>query len=685
MDGKDADPPSVSISLVKQDTPPSPDPKLESVVPEDVVRSTILADQIRALAQENAALRRGYRADMVKARETFEEVKRELADRNRLAQKAEVATWKLRSIRRRRWWRIGAALGSARRNKKDLLRLPLTLWQIVRTKEPALPRPEPKSLSEATGSWRSPHGDFEFPPARIPDTRSLRRLVDERRYDEAMELAERLLEEEPTNIPLLDEVRHAHLRRGELEEALAIMGRIRSLSDDARRQMQERHLWGRLRELSPLFIPRIPGRSEKLEPVSDRVVMHLLKESEPYFERGYTMRSRSMLQAQRSAGYEPFVVTSLGFPRRDGFTEFDPVEVVDGVEMVRLDAGAGYDVRKIPWDAYLNDYAWLAGRIAKQRRPAIIHAGSGYRGFDSALVGLAIRRRFGIPLIYDVRSFLEHTWTEDMSVAESSPHYTARYATEVRCMQQADFVLTIGNAMRQDLIARGIPDDKIGVVPNAVDTSRFVPRKPSPALLDQHGLTGRESVVGYISNLSAREGIDTLVEAIAHLRNRGRDVACFIVGEGPERTNLAALVDRLDVGDAVVFAGQIPHDEIPEHYALIDIFVVPRKDDYAARLVTPLKPFEAMAMGLPVVVADLPGLVEVAASDERGLSFASGDAEDLSRAIAQLLDNPELARQLAANGRSWVVKERSWDTNARRYEKYYEAVLSGRFNVGGPA
>ena len=163
-------------------------------------------------------------------------------------------------------------------------------------------------------------------------------------------------------------------------------------------------------------------------------------------------------------------------------------------------------------------------------------------------------------------------------------------------------------------------------------------------------------------------------EDIAELRKQRDDVGCIVVGEGPELDGLRELRGELGLDDCVVLTGQVPHSEVHRYYSLIDVFVVPRRDDRAARLVTPLKPFEAMAMELPIVVSDLPALSEVAAPGERGLSFVPEDPASLAATVAPLLDDPALRKRFGAAGRDWVQRERTWAANGKRYVEAYGRV-----------
>ena len=172
------------------------------------------------------------------------------------------------------------------------------------------------------------------------------------------------------------------------------------------------------------------------------------------------------------------------------------------------------------------------------------------------------------------------------------------------------------------------------MIPNGVDAEAFAPMAPDPALRSRYGLDGR-FVFGYVSNLDhPRENQELLVEAtLATPRPWPGRSRVLIVGDGKRRGEVERIAKSAGVGQAVVFTGRVPHDQVRGHYALLDAFVVPRRDERAARTVTPLKPYEALAMERPLVVADLPALTEIAAPDERGLAFKAGDAEALADAI----------------------------------------------------
>lgn len=498
-------------------------------------------------------------------------------------------------------------------------------------------------------------------------------LYEARRYVEALAVLDAALAKHPKDVRTRRVRSKVLARMGAFEERLAERRTIAELTGDEADRALVRRMEGRARELDPGWLPSLGGGTEPLEP-RDGAVLHILKHSLPYHTNGYTVRSRYTLIAQRDAGLHPSVVTSLGHPRTDGVERFDAVEMVDGIPHHRLDLGPDHDDAGTPVDVALEHQTRLAADVVRAERPQIIHARSGFRGYETVIEGIALARRFDLPVVYELSSFIEGTWSDDPEWAEVGQVYELRVARENRCMADVDHVITIAETMRREIVERGIPAEKVTVIPNAVDAEAFAPRAKDPDLVRALGFEGK-TVIGYISNVGAREGFDYLVEATAILVAAGVPVACLIVGDGPERPAIERLVADLRIGDAVAITGAVPHERIQDYYALIDVFVIPRRDDHAARWVTPLKPFEAMAMGKPLLVADLPALVEVTEPGERGLTFAVGDAADLAARARRLIEDPDMRRTFGEKARDWVVRERTWGANGARYRDLYAQVI----------
>lgn len=502
----------------------------------------------------------------------------------------------------------------------------------------------------------------------------LKRLSAERQYAEAIALAEDGLSRYPQDEAWLRQAVSTLGKAGAItaqRDACRLLGEL-----DPTVAAKTTQLDGRLRETSPDWRPEVTGDREPLRAASPGKVLHLLKISLPYRQSGYSVRSKYTVEGQLPTGLEPVVVTALGFPRQIGVTDFPSDEEIGGVRYLRLDRGPEYDA-DAPADVYLQDYVDAAVPVVRAEAPAVIHVHSGHRGFEAALVGLALGRHFGIPVVYEVRGFFESLWTADTAWSERSEIYRRRRDTENRCMLEADTVVTLSESMREEIVHRGIPADRVHVVPNGVDVDAFQPRERSPMLSARLGLTGTFTF-GYVSNLDHfREGQETLIETAVELRRRGVRATALIVGDGQRRAELERRAEQLQAGDAVIFTGRVPHDEVLDYYALLDVFVIPRVDERAARLVTPLKPFEAMAAGIPLVTSDLPALREITGDGSRGRYFPAGDASGLADVLAELQADPDGRAAMAQRAREWVVAERQWSANGKRYAELYAKDLRG--------
>lgn len=433
---------------------------------------------------------------------------------------------------------------------------------------------------------------------------------------------------------------------------------------------------GLLRELEEGWVPELPVSSVKLpspRSCTKLKICHLHKVAYPYENSGGAIRNLNIVRYQKAAGMDPYVVLPLFYP-------FDG-QGGHGFSM-RLESDIPYfefawskPASGLPPDRILEYNALLTYSLVRAFGADVIHAASGFRGYELALQGIALRNKLRVPLVYEVRSFHEHTWGPSSEENLKAEHTMLRIQKENFCMQSADHVITISESMKEVLIERGVPGHKIDVIPNGVDDAFLVSTATGAIPREKHGLNGH-TVVGYISNMSQREGHDILIHAVEKLVAGGFDVKCLLVGDGPERHRLEQLARSLGIAERVVFAGVVDHSEIHEYYRAIDLFVVPRRADFASDYVTPLKPYEAMALGVPIIVSDRPALKEIVGTGGRGHVFRAGSVDSLVETLRHAIERRDHRMKLAQTAQEWIRRERTWNANCSKYADLYAAVVA---------
>lgn len=211
-----------------------------------------------------------------------------------------------------------------------------------------------------------------------------------------------------------------------------------------------------------------------------------------------------------------------------------------------------------------------------------------------------------------------------------------------------------------------------------VDSSLFHPdrRDDGRAIRERHGLGDRRVVV-CVSRLMPRKGQDSLISALPRLHTQiGGDVALLIVGGGPYRKDLEALVAEHDLAGDVVITGGVPWAELPAHFAAGDVFAMPCRTRQRGWDVEGLGIvyLEASATGLAVVSGDSGGAPDAVREGETGFIVGGRDQDALVDRLAQLLSDPELAGRMGRAGRQWVESSWGWDRSAERLRM----LLDGR-------
>jgi PEP-CTERM/exosortase A-associated glycosyltransferase len=396
-------------------------------------------------------------------------------------------------------------------------------------------------------------------------------------------------------------------------------------------------------------------------------VLYLLHNSLPETSNGYATRSHGLLTSMVRAGWNVEALTRPGFPF--DLPSSHDVEVSDSVvvDEVKYRRFTERMVPKEPVPDYVRLYTEGAVERARATRPFVIHAASNHL---NGLAAVSAGRCLGIPSIYEVRGLWEVTRASRTPGWDGSERYRLMKQLETDAARNADVVLAITSALRDELVHRGVPDDKIVVVPNGVDSSRFVPVERDVELAQELGLDGK-TVIGYVGSVLDYEGIGLLIEAVAGLATHRSDFKVLIVGDGAERVQFERLSIELGLRHLITFTGRVPHHEVERYYSLVDIAPFPRLPLPVTEMVSPLKPFEAMAMGKAVVASDVRALTEIVNDGVTGLLHAKGDARDLAHKLEVLLDDRGLAASLGEAGRRWVRAERDWSVISDRISQVY--------------
>ena len=268
--------------------------------------------------------------------------------------------------------------------------------------------------------------------------------------------------------------------------------------------------------------------------------------------------------------------------------------------------------------------------------------------------GMTVARQQGIPGLLEVNApLLEETATFRTLVDHAAAERQVR-----RAFADASALLAVSGGVARYLDGFAAARGRVHIVPNGVEPGRFRPTERVRRADDP-------LVLGFVGSLRPWHGLDSLVRATALLAGDRVPVRLLIVGKGPERERLEGLAADLGIADRIEWTGVLPESEVPRALARMDIAVAP----YPALpgfYFSPLKLFEYMAAGLPVVttaVGDLPQLVD---DGRTGVLVPPDDPPALARAIASLAAEPERCRHLGAAARARVIERHSWQATAAR-------------------
>ena len=419
-------------------------------------------------------------------------------------------------------------------------------------------------------------------------------------------------------------------------------------------------------------------------------ILHILDISLPHRQSGYSLRSQYIINTQKVLGFDPVVLTRWGMSE----------ELTNGVEYIndvpylrntsekyttRLSERLGKfqlpDTPKIYRAGQEHHFRKRVARAVETEKPDVLHAASPGK---NAQVAIDIGHHYGLPVVYEVRGLWHDSGVAQGMLVPDSEAYRQQHEQHVNAMRQADAVVTLSEVLKAECIREGVDEDKIGVVPNGVEVEHYAPKNRSSELANRLSIELGDVVLGYIGLVRSLEGLRLLLQACEVLRRRYVNLKVLIVGGGRDLPALQREALERGLSDMVIFTGEIPHDQVSAYYAMLDVFVIPRTHSRVTELVTPMKPYEAMAMEKAVVVSDVAALTEVVTDGETGRVFAADDVESLTQTCAELIENPSLRMQLGQTGSEWVRSERTWKQVVEGYRGIYESAVESLRDVSNP-
>ena len=382
-------------------------------------------------------------------------------------------------------------------------------------------------------------------------------------------------------------------------------------------------------------------------PVSGRF-LYVASSALPYHISGYTTRTHEVLRAIRDEGVDLRVMTRPGYPWDCEDARCHPEKnetTIDGITYRHARAPSNF--RPLP--LYALQGAAVVKNFARREKVSAIHAAT---NFLNALPALLAARQLGIPFHYEMRGLWELTRASRFPEYGEGGHYAFGLEFEGLVAKNADRLFVISEQLGKFACEHwGISPERLVLLPNCVAPERFAPSATGAI---------ERNCIGYAGALASYEGLDTLVDAVAILVRRGFDIQVRIIGDGEARGGLERQAERLGLSGRIQFFGKVSPTAARETLLDCGLVCIPRKPFKVCEIVPPIKMVEALAMGKPVIVPDLPVFRDELGTEPAGWFFKAGDPADLALVIEKAFADQEALRAMGRRARAYAVSQRSW-------------------------
>ena len=248
-------------------------------------------------------------------------------------------------------------------------------------------------------------------------------------------------------------------------------------------------------------------------------------------------------------------------------------------------------------------------------------------------------------------------------------------------LSRADAVVTVSRALKEYVVSLGIDPEHVYSMPNCVDSSFFKPKPRSSEVRERWGLRD-ELVLGFVGGLRPWHGVEVLPGLLDRLQKQHNNLHLVIIGNGPLQGKLQRELRDRELMQKAVFTGSMSHEQVAEMIPEFDVALAPYPQLDHSFYFSPLKIFEYMACGVPLVASEMGQIGEVVRNGETGLLYPPGDFDALTTACDRLLRDATLRRQIGRAASREIHNNYTWNRNATRVLELARSLIAAKEATG---
>jgi glycosyltransferase involved in cell wall biosynthesis len=328
--------------------------------------------------------------------------------------------------------------------------------------------------------------------------------------------------------------------------------------------------------------------------------------------------------------------------------------------------------KKILW-AFLGEFFlifYLMHQIIATGKPEVIYT----RLTRNSIVPLIFSKVLRIPFIIEVNGLL----IEEMQLFKRSKWeiWLAKKLINLN-YKKADRIIAVTEGTKKGIIETiKIDHDKIVVINNGANTDLFKPMDQKN-IQKELGLAGNYQYVCFVGNFTPWQGLHNLVDSASYVLKTDSKIKYLVVGEGPLKNSITKLTRERGFSNDFIFIGPVSYENVPNYINASDVCVVPKtplKSGYS-----PLKLYEYMACGKPIIASNLPGF-EILERNKAGFLVEPGDNEQLAESILKLLKDGETKKEMGENARKYVVNNHNWENISKEIVKTFKDAITSKLD-----